>query len=114
MSTPEKGFYYHYKHDSQNGVVHCAYEVVGNAFSIESAGVHSENPEDFFKDEVVVYRPLFPDSLVLKADRNFWVRPIKMFLEDVVVDGKTMSRFMKITNPEIIVELEKIRDAMYN
>jgi len=28
-------------------------------------------------------------------------------------DGKEMERFTKITDPKIIAELEKIRDAMY-
>ena len=114
MNLPEKGFYYHCKHNPQKGIDDCAYEVVGTAFSTESAGVHNENPQDFYKDEVVVYRSLFSDSLILKAKRDFWIRPLKMFLEDVEKDGKKMQRFIKITDSEIIAELEKIRDRMYN
>ena len=114
MNFPEKGFYYHYKHDPQNGIDDCLYEVVGTAFSTESAGVHSDNPEDFFEDEVVIYRPVFSDSLVLKAGRDFWTRPVKMFLENIEKDGVSVPRFTKVTDPDTIEKLGEIRDTMYN
>ena len=47
---------------------------------------HSETEED-----MVVYRPLYNDSGV-------WVRPKKMFFEDVTVNGETVPRFSEITD----------------
>lgn len=65
---PENGRYRHYK----GGV----YEVLGIA-------KHSETLE-----EMVVYRSL--------DGAHTWVRPRKMFLEDVVWEGKKQPRFQKI------------------
>lgn len=47
---------------------------------------HSETEE-----EMVVYRPLYNDSGV-------WVRPKKMFFEDVTVNGERVPRFSEITD----------------
>ena len=60
------GNYKHYKGKE--------YEVIGVA-------KHSETLED-----LVVYRALYNKHEV-------WVRPLKMFLEDVEVDGKKVLRF---------------------
>ncbi len=110
----EKGFYYHYKHDSSKGIYDASYEVIGNAFDTEAGGnVHSEDPEDFLTTEVVIYRPLFADSLVYKAGRRYWVRPAKMFLEEVEKDGEKTTRFIRITDPETTKKLEEKRDEMY-
>lgn len=45
---------------------------------------HSETLE-----ELVVYKKLYDDG-------GLWVRPLGMFLEDVVIDGKTVPRFRYI------------------
>ena len=45
---------------------------------------HSETEE-----ELVVYRPLYNDSGV-------WVRPKKMFFEEVTVNGERVPRFSEI------------------
>ena len=45
---------------------------------------HSETEEEF-----VVYRPLYNDS-------GIWVRPKKMFFEDVIVDGRKVPRFQEV------------------
>jgi len=110
---PEKGFYYHCKHDPSGPFNNAAYELLGTAFNTESAASHSDDPNDFVKDEVVVYRPIFSDSLIEKAGRDFWVRPVAMFEEIIKKDGKIFPRFQKITDPKIIEELVKIRDRMY-
>ncbi len=60
------GIYQHYKGKD--------YEVLGVA-------KHSETQE-----ELVVYRALYDD-------RQLWVRPLAMFLEDVEVDGRKVPRF---------------------
>ena len=60
------GKYRHYKGKE--------YEVIGIA-------KHSETLE-----ETVVYQALY-------GERGVWVRPMKMFFEEVEVDGKKMPRF---------------------
>ena len=110
---PEKGFYYHFRHNPDGPVNECAYEMVGTAFNTESSNVHSDDITPFLKDEVVIYRPLYNMSIVFKSGRGFWVRPVSMFEELVTKEGKTFPRFQKINDPKIIEELVKIRDEMY-
>lgn len=62
------GKYKHYKGKE--------YEVIGIAR-------HSETLE-----ELVVYKALYQTE-----GKNLWVRPLKMFLEEVEIDGKKMKRF---------------------
>lgn len=66
MKKLKKGKYKHYKGN--------LYEVIGEAR-------HSETLE-----ELVVYRALY-------GDFSLWVRPKKMFLEDIEIEGKKMPRF---------------------
>jgi hypothetical protein len=68
------GVYRHYK----GGL----YEVVGKV-------VHSETLED-----LVLYRSMEGSGEFPKD--TLWVRPYKMFFEDVVVDGNQVARFTKI------------------
>lgn len=91
-------FYYHYKHDPQKGFDNHAYEVIGVGWDTESNVLS------------VIYRPLYKNTY-LKAD--YCVRPYKMFIEDVEVEGKRIKRFKKITNAKIITKLKKIRKEMY-
>ena len=64
----ELGKYEHYKGKQ--------YEVIGGAR-------HSETLED-----LVIYKALYQP-----VGDNVWVRPLKMFMENVVIDGKEMPRF---------------------
>ncbi len=64
----EKGKYLHYKGKE--------YEVIGTAR-------HSETLE-----ELVVYKALYQSE-----GENLWVRPLKMFMEEVIENGKNMPRF---------------------
>ncbi len=66
--TLKTGKYKHYKGKE--------YEVIGIAR-------HSETLE-----ELVVYRALYQNE-----GENLWVRPLKMFLEEVEIEGKKMPRF---------------------
>ena len=66
--TLKTGKYKHYKGK--------LYEVIGIAR-------HSETLE-----ELVVYRALYQNE-----GENLWVRPMKMFLEEVEIEGKKMPRF---------------------
>ena len=98
---PEKGFYYHYKHDSSVSINDYAYEIMG-------IGVHTEN-----KERLVVYKPLYINDRTKSSNTDYFVRPFEMFTENVEKDGKTFPRFQKITDSKIIEELVKIRDRMY-
>lgn len=97
--VPEKGFYYHYKHDPAKAFNDYAYEVLGLALHTES------------KEYTVLYRPLYENKYLGVAD--FSVRPYEMFIETIEKEGKVTPRFTKITDPEIIAKLEKIRTEMY-
>lgn len=104
--TPEVGFYYHYKHDPNGPINNYAYEVMG-------VGCHTEDdcrPEDM---NMVVYRPLYEEASAYKAGKFFDLRPLEMFMENVTKDGKTFSRFQKITDAAVIAELEMIREKIY-
>jgi hypothetical protein len=64
--------YQHYKNKDNH------YKVIGVAF-------HTETGE-----EMVVYEPLYEN------EHKLFVRPLKMFLEKVEVDGKKQPRFCEV------------------
>ena len=97
--VPEKGFYYHFKHDLLGSLENYAYEVMGVAR-------HSEDGS-----YLVIYRPLYKNTYPDAADYS--ARPLEMFMEEVARDGKTFSRFKKITDAVVIAQLEIIKDNMY-
>ena len=66
MTDLKPGTYRHYKGP--------LYDVIGVAR-------HSETEE-----ALVVYRPQY-------GERGLWVRPLTMFTENVVIDGKSVARF---------------------
>ena len=68
---PAPGKYRHYK---------------GNDYQVLHVARHSETEE-----LLVVYRPLDGDS-------GIWVRPLKMFTENVQVEGTSVPRFRRITD----------------
>lgn len=98
---PEKGFYRHYKHDENGEINNYTYEVLG-------VGHHTENDGEFF----VVYRPLY-ESRVYKMGKLFDVRPLELFMENVIKESEILPRFWQITDKKIIAELEKIKKEMY-
>lgn len=53
----------------------------GNKYQVLGIAVHSETLE-----EVVVYKALYGEGLT-------WIRPLKMFLETVEVNGEKKPRF---------------------
>lgn len=69
MEKIKLGKYQHYKGDQ--------YEVLGTAKHSESLG------------EFVVYKALYGEG-------ELWIRPLKMFLEKVDVEGKKVKRFKYI------------------
>jgi hypothetical protein len=105
-AIPEKGFYYHYKHDPEGPINNYAYEVLG-------IGSHTEDdcrPEDA---NMVVYLPLYKEASVYKAGKFFDLRPLGMFMEDVTKDDRTFPRFQRITDVAVIARLKEIKQEMY-
>ena len=60
----------------------------GNNYEVIGIARHSETLE-----ELVVYKALY-DSLEFGTN-SLWVRPKKMFLENVIVNGVEVERFKK-------------------
>lgn len=71
MQKLQLGVYQHYK---------------GNKYLVLGTAKHSETLES-----LVVYCTLYENK-----KSSLWVRPVKMFLENVIVDGKDVQRFKKI------------------
>ncbi len=71
MKKLQLGIYQHYK---------------GNKYLVLGIAKHSETLE-----EVVVYCTLYENK-----ESALWIRPLKIFLEEVIVDSKKMPRFKKI------------------
>ncbi len=67
----ELGLYKHYK---------------GNVYEVMGIAKHSETLE-----KMVVYKATYQ-----KEGENLWVRPLSMFIETIVVDGKEIKRFAKL------------------
>ncbi len=68
-NLPEKGIYRHYK---------------GNEYELLYIANHSETLE-----KMVVYKALYGDG-------DIWARPLSMWDETVIVNGKEVKRFSKI------------------
>ncbi|MEJ6654829.1 MAG: DUF1653 domain-containing protein [Pseudomonas sp.] len=68
--TLKPGRYRHYK---------------GSDYQVIDVARHSETEE-----LLVVYRTLY-------GEFDLWVRPLGMFIEEVIVDGKTLPRFTFIS-----------------
>ena len=104
-NLPEPGFYYHYKHDHEGPEEKYAYELMG-------IGHHTEEdcrPEDSF---LAVYRPLYEEALVYRLSRMYDIRPLSMFMETVVKEGRETPRFTRITDSELIQRLKERRDRV--
>jgi len=67
----QTGLYKHYK---------------GNIYEVIGIARHSETFE-----ELVVYKATYQ-----KEGENLWVRPLRMFNESIVVEGKEVKRFSKL------------------
>jgi hypothetical protein len=67
----ELGLYKHYK---------------GNIYEVIGVAKHSETLE-----EMVVYKATYQAE-----GQNLWVRPLKLFLETIIINGQSVKRFEKI------------------
>ncbi len=70
MSEIKKGIYEHYK---------------GNLYEVLDTGIHTEA-----REQVVIYKALYKGDF---KEGQLWVRPLAMFQEDVLIDGKKIPRF---------------------
>jgi hypothetical protein len=65
----------------------------GNDYEVVGVAKHSETEE-----EVVVYRALY-------GEKGLWVRPLAMFIETVLIEGRPVPRFQFVaecpTPPEM-------------
>ncbi len=98
IQFPEKGFYYHYKHDPVGDINNYAYEVVGIGRNTEE------------KTFTVLYYPLYKNDWMSPAD--YQSRPLSMFLENVEKDGKVIPRFWRIVDTEVLAKLEEIKKSL--
>ena len=96
---PQKGFYRHYKYDPKGELYNYTYEVIGIARNTEE------------KSFSVLYRPLYESAWMPPAE--YQSRPLDMFVENVEKDGASIPRFTMISDPELISELEGVRDSLY-
>ena len=106
-NIPNKGFYYHYKHDPKGSVNNYSYEVLG-------VGHHTEDDCREMDEFMVVYRPLYVEATVYKMGKLFDIRPLSMFLEKVNINSIEMERFQRITDPKIIEQLKEIKKQLYD
>lgn len=53
----------------------------GNEYEVIGVAKHSEDLKEY-----VVYKALY-------GDYGLWIRPLDMFCEDVILDGKKVNRF---------------------
>lgn len=74
MSEIVRGRYLHYK---------------GKEYEVTGVARHSETEE-----VLVLYRPLY--GVNENGEHRYWVRPIGMFTENVLVDGQLKPRFALI------------------
>ena len=66
----------------------------GNMYEVLGVARHSETLEEF-----VVYKALYEDSKYGKD--AMWIRSLKMFQENVKVDGKEVPRFKFVKGVEL-------------
>ena len=71
----------------------CIEKQIDVLYSLNPAGSEGEFwiPNSQVEGEMVFYRALYNDPKF--GNNALWLRPIKMFLEKVVVDGKKVPRF---------------------
>ncbi len=55
-------------------------------------------------EEVVVYEALY-------GDKSIWVRPKKLFFEEIEINNKRIPRFRKLTNEELLCLQKESRNT---
>ena len=77
IGSIQKGLYEHYK---------------GKPYEILDIGFHTEK-----RETVVIYKALYEGDF---PEGTLWVRPLTMFKESVIVEGREVPRFRYIGPPE--------------
>lgn len=116
--VPEPGFYYHYKHSPGSPLRSYAYEVLGVGFHTEADTNPTANNCRPGEEHFVIYRSLYRSASVYRASEDrgvpcFDVRPLNMWMDVVTVGNHAQPRFRRITDPEVVAELARVRDEMY-
>ena len=62
----------------------------GKQYKIIAIGYHSESLKKH-----VVYQALYDDKQF--GNQAIWIRPLEMFMETIIIDGKETKRFTKIS-----------------
>jgi hypothetical protein len=97
-NLPKAGqFYYHFKHQDSEGLMHYLFQIIGTA-------IHSEDKKVF-----VVYKSFDPNSYAAKNGLDYIVRPIEMFIENVEKPEINYfgPRFRLVEDVEVVRRLEK-------
>lgn len=93
------GYYYHYKHDPELSVNNFTYKVLGVSKDTENEGEYK-----------VIYKPLYEQDFLGFA--NFSATALNMFIEEVKLNNKLISRFTQISNQNIITKLQEIEKKL--
>lgn len=64
----------------------------GKEYEVLGVVRHSETLE-----ELVLYKALYPTEF---GNDSLWVRPLEMFLEKIILDGKEIPRFKEISKKD--------------
>lgn len=89
-------YYYHYKHDPEQGLLDHCYQVAGVA-------KHTETEE-----LMVAYKPMYLDTdnrtktFFTEVGADMAVRPLEMWSESVEWQGQTVPRFRELADEELI------------
>jgi len=103
---PQPGYYYHFKRDPHGPVNNYAYYIYG-------VGHHTEDGCRSADAFMQVYRPLYEDSYAYRNGGLFDLRPLHMFFDPATLNGQTVPRFTRITDPDVIARLAAIKARMY-
>jgi hypothetical protein len=97
VQMPELGFYHFYLHDPNKSIFQHAYEVLEPLPEVTPAAA---------------VRPLFVTPEYKRGQPRMLVQ-LETFLSEVEKDGTRVPRFAKISDPTVILQLERIRSIMY-
>jgi hypothetical protein len=105
---PKPGYYLHYKHDPLGKFGNYAYFISGIGFHTEESGVWLLN-----------YLPLYPEASVYQASLALGIvcydnRPLEMWMSEVVVEGVSRQRFLRVTDESAIARYDALYHELYD
>ena len=106
VAGPEPGFYWKYKHKSDD-------EAWVHAYYVEQLAFYTGD-DPILKEKVFVsYRPLTESSFVYREGRCFDVMLPEEFMMSVEFGGKLVPRHVKIEDRSVIAELNALYEKLY-